>query len=376
MKNLFYLSIVLLLAACGQGDSLEAKKSKLAELNTSIEQIKQEVAQLEKEIAILDTSAIIRKPKLVTVIPVNQGEFKHYIDVQGTVESEENVSIQPGMPGVVTGVFVREGDNVSQGQLLAETDNRAMKESIAQLETNLDFAKTAFEKQERLWNQKIGSEIQYLQAKTQYESLKKSIESMQAQLEMSRMRSPISGSVDQVNIKVGEYAAPGPMGALNIVNSNKMKIAVRVADSYIDLVDKGNPVRIYLSDIDKNIEGKVTFVSKVVNSMSRTFLVEIALGKTEAKIRPNMMAEVSINDLQLDSVISIPSNLVQKDSDGSQYVLIASKNANGLEAVKKTVEPGLSYEDQIVINEGLDTSMKLISAGYQEVVDGQAISLK
>lgn len=376
MKNLFYLSIVLLLAACGQGDSLEAKKSKLAELNTSIEQIKQEVAQLEKEIAILDTSAIIRKPKLVTVIPVNQGEFKHYIDVQGTVESEENVSIQPGMPGVVTGVFVREGDNVSQGQLLAETDNRAMKESIAQLETNLDFAKTAFEKQERLWNQKIGSEIQYLQAKTQYESLKKSIESMQAQLEMSRMRSPISGSVDQVNIKVGEYAAPGPMGALNIVNSNKMKIAVRVADSYIDLVDKGNPVRIYLSDIDKNIEGKVTFVSKVVNSMSRTFLVEIALGKTEAKIRPNMMAEVSINDLQLDSVISIPSNLVQKDSDGSQYVLIASKNANGLEAVKKTVEPGLSYGDQIVINEGLDTSMKLISAGYQEVVDGQAISLK
>jgi membrane fusion protein, multidrug efflux system len=375
MKNYLYLSLMLVFAACSSGDSLEAKKAKLASLNSQAEEIKTQISELEKEIAKLDTSVVARKPKLVAVAPITKGAFNHFIDVQGTVDSENNVAVQPGMPGVVTQVYVKEGDNVSVGQVLAEVDNRSIKESIAQLETNLDFAKTAYEKQERLWKQKIGSEIQYLQAKTQYESLQKNLSALRAQLDMSRMKSPIAGAVDQVNVKVGEYAAPGMFGAFTIVNFNKMKVVTKVADSYINKVKLGDPVKITLNDINQTIEGKISFVSKVVNPMTRTFQIEVALGKTESNVRPNMLANVSINDENLPEVISIPSNIVQKDSNDDQYVLIAKGSKGNLIAQKVMIKTGASYGDKVVVIEGVNENDQLITIGYQEVVDGQSVTL-
>jgi membrane fusion protein (multidrug efflux system) len=375
MKTYLYLSFIVLLAACSSGDTLEAKKTKLASLNSQAEELKTQITSLEKEIAKLDTSVIARKPMLVAVQVVSKGDFSHFVDIQGAVESENNVAVQPGMPGVVTKVYVKEGDIVGIGQILAEVDNRAIKESIAQLETNIDFAKTTFEKQERLWKQKIGSEIQYLQAKTQYESLQKSLASLRAQLDMSRMKSPIAGSIDQVNIKVGEYAAPGMLGAFNVVNFNKMKVVAKVADSYINKIQLGNPVKIRLNDINANIDGKISFVSKVVNSMTRTFTIEIVLGKTETNVRPNMLANVSINDENLSDVISINSNLVQKDSNDNPYVLVAKGSKGNLVAQKLMIKTGAAYGDKIVIIEGLNANDQLITSGFQEVVDGQPVTL-
>jgi multidrug efflux pump subunit AcrA (membrane-fusion protein) len=361
MKNYLYLSLILLLAACSSGDSLEAKKTQLISLNTQAEEIKTQIEALEKEIAKLDTSVIARKPKLVAVETISKGDFSHFLDIQGAVESENNVAVQPGMPGVVTQVYVKEGDNVSVGQLLAEVDNRAIKESLAQIEINIDFAKTTFEKQERLWKQKIGSEIQYLQAKTQYESLQKSLSSLRAQIDMSRIKSPIAGSIDQVNIKVGEYAAPGIGGAFNVVNFNKIQL--------------GNLVKIRLNDINETIDGKISFVSKVVNTMTRTFIIEIAIGKTENNVRPNMLANISINDENLNDVISINSNLVQKDSNDNPYVLVAKGGKGNLIAQKLMIKTGAAYGDKIVIVEGLNANDQLITSGYQEVVDGQPVTL-
>jgi RND family efflux transporter MFP subunit len=375
MKNYLYLSLILLLAACSSGDSLEAKKTQLISLNTQAEEIKTQIEALEKEIAKLDTSVIARKPKLVAVETISKGDFSHFLDIQGAVESENNVAVQPGMPGVVTQVYVKEGDNVSVGQLLAEVDNRAIKESLAQIEINIDFAKTTFEKQERLWKQKIGSEIQYLQAKTQYESLQKSLSSLRAQIDMSRIKSPIAGSIDQVNIKVGEYAAPGIGGAFNVVNFNKMKVVAKVADSYINKIQLGNPVKIRLNDINETIDGKISFVSKVVNTMTRTFIIEIAIGKTENNVRPNMLANISINDENLNDVISINSNLVQKDSNDNPYVLVAKGGKGNLIAQKLMIKTGAAYGDKIVIVEGLNANDQLITSGYQEVVDGQPVTL-
>lgn len=376
MKKLIYLPILLLAVACGSKETLEAKKKQLADYNTQLETLKQQIAGLEKEIALMDTSTVIKNPKLVTIASVEPTEFKHFIDIQGTVESHENVAVQPGMPGVVTAVFVKEGDQVSKGQILGETDNRAMKESLAQLQTNLDLAKTAFEKQQRLWNQKIGSEMQFLQAKTQYESLKKSIESMEAQIDMTRMKAPISGVVDQVNVKVGEYAAPGMFGAFNVVNFNRMKVTAKVADSYIQKIKVGDPVKITLNDIGTSLESKVSFVSKVVNPMSRTFLIEIELGKTESNIRPNMFATLSINDETRSNAIAVTSNLVQKDADGRNYILLAAGNKDQMTAQKRMVATDISYGDKVIISEGLQAGDKLITSGYTEVVDGQLISLK
>ncbi len=377
MKNFLSLSfITFIVFSCSPGSGLEKKKAQLVKYQAEQEAIKIKIADLEKEIARLDTSAEIRKPKLVTLTPVQTGIFNHYIDVQGTIDSEENIAVQPGMPGQVTKVNVHEGDMVKAGQVLAEVDNRVIRESISQLQTNVDFAKTAFEKQQRLWNQKIGTEIQYLQSKTQFESLQKNMITLQAQLDMSRIKSPINGMVDAVNIKVGEYAAPGMLGSFRVVNFGKMKVKAKIADSYIGKVKLGNPVRIYLADIKDTIEGKISFVSKVVNPMTRSFDIEIGLGATSTEVRPNMMASLKINDENIGNAISVQSNLVQKDPSGSMYVMISEGRAANMKARKKLVKTGISSGARIIVLEGLSGNEQLIEAGYQEVVDGQLISLK
>jgi RND family efflux transporter MFP subunit len=377
MKNFLSLSLItFIIFSCSPGSGLEKKKAQLADYQAEHDALKIKIADLEKEIARLDTSAEIRKPKLVTLTPVQSGVFNHYIDVQGTVDSEENIAVQPGMPGQVTKVNVHEGDMVKTGQILAEVDNRVIRESISQLQTNVDFAKTAFEKQQRLWNQKIGTEIQYLQSKTQFESLQKNMVTLQAQLDMSRIKSPINGMVDAVNIKVGEYAAPGMLGAFRVVNFGRMKVKAKVADSYIGKVKLGNPVRIYLADINDTIQGKISFISKVVNPMTRTFDIEIGLGATSTEVRPNMMASLKINDENIANAMSILSNLVQKDASGSMYVMISEGIAAKMKARKKLVKTGISSGDRIIVLEGLSGNEQLIEAGYQEVVDGQLISLK
>ena len=377
MKNFLSLSLIsFIVFSCSSGSGLEKKKAELAENQAQYDALKIKIADLEKEIARLDTSAEIRKPKLVTLTPVQTGIFNHYIDVQGTIDSEENIAVQPGMPGQVTKVNVHEGDMVKAGQVLAEVDNRVIRESISQLQTNVDFAKTAFEKQQRLWNQKIGTEIQYLQSKTQFESLQKNMITLQAQLDMSRIKSPINGMVDAVNIKVGEYAAPGMLGSFRVVNFGKMKVKAKIADSYIGKVTLGNPVRIYLADIKDTIQGKISFVSKVVNPMTRSFDIEIGLGATSTEVRPNMMASLKINDENIDNAMSVQSNLVQKDPSGSMYVMISEGRAANMKARKKLVKTGISSGARIIVLEGLSGNEQLIEAGYQEVVDGQLISLK
>ena len=377
MKNFLSLSLIsFIVFSCSSGSGLEKKKAELAENQAQYDALKIKIADLEKEIARLDTSAEIRKPKLVTLTPVQTGIFNHYIDVQGTIDSEENIAVQPGMPGQVTKVNVHEGDMVKAGQVLAEVDNRVIRESISQLQTNVDFAKTAFEKQQRLWNQKIGTEIQFLQSKTQFESLQKNMITLQAQLDMSRIKSPINGMVDAVNIKVGEYAAPGMLGSFRVVNFGKMKVKAKIADSYIGKVKLGNPVRIYLADINDTIEGKISFVSKVVNPMTRSFDIEIGLGATSTEVRPNMMASLKINDENIDNAMSVQSNLVQKDPSGSMYVMISEGRAANMKARKKLVKTGISSGARIIVLEGLSGNEQLIEAGYQEVVDGQLISLK
>lgn len=377
MKNFLSLSFIsIIIFSCSSGSGLDKKKAQLAEYQAQQDDLKIKIADLQKEIARLDTSAEIRKPKLVTLTSVNAGVFNHYIDVQGTIDSEENIAVQPGMPGQVTKVNVHEGDMVSAGQVLAEVDNRVVRESISQLQTNVDFAKTAFEKQQRLWNQKIGTEIQFLQSKTQFESLQKNLMTLQAQLEMSRIKSPINGMVDAVNIKVGEYAAPGMLGAFRVVNFGKMKVKAKVADSYIGKVKIGNPVRIYLADINDTIQGKISFVSRVVNPMTRTFDIEIGLGATSPDFRPNMMASLKINDENIENAISILSNLVQKDASENMYVMISEGSGSKMKARKRLVKTGISSGNRIIVLEGLNGSEQLIEAGYQEVVDGQLISLK
>jgi len=375
MKKLIYIIIaIVFVSACTENkqSTLDNKKKDLVKFNEQLEELKSKISSLEKEIILLDTAKSISKPKLVSVEPLKSSYFKHFIDIQGNIESLDNVMVGSTMGGQVVKVNVKEGDVVSAGQVLAETDSRIARESLAQLETNYQFAKTTFERQQRLWDQKIGSEIQYLQAKTQFEGAEKSKASLQAQLDMSRIKSPINGVVDMVGIKMGEVAPPG-IGVFRVVNTNRMKLVARLADSYLSYVKPNDPVQVVIRETGDTINANITFISKSVNLMNRTFTIEADLKNLPASVRPNMIANVSINDKNLENALVINSNIVQRDQTGQNFVLVSETQNGTMTAKKKMVKIGLIYRDKVVIEEGLKVGEKIITTGYQEAADGQTL---
>jgi RND family efflux transporter MFP subunit len=374
-KRLIVLALgFAMLAACTGGDKqdLATKKKKLSDLKTQQRSIADQINVLEKEIGKLDTSLRVQtKTKLVGVDTLAPTGFKHFVEVQGSVDAAENVLAIQQMPGVVTAIFTKEGDHVRKGQVLYETDASAYEKQIAIMETQLSLATTAYEKQDRLWKQNIGSEIQYLQAKTNKEALEKQMAQLRATIELSKCKSPIDGTVDEVRVKLGDMAAPSQaMPGVRVVNSSRMVIKAKLSDAQIGLLEVGDMVTVNFPDINKTIQSKVSFVGQVVDKQSRTFNVEVRLDNKDANYKANMIAKLMINDEVKNDVIVVPSNTVQTGDKGEIYVLVAENNT----AVKKVVEVGNSYDGKTVVTKGLQKGDKVINFGYSEVVDGQKIS--
>lgn len=374
-KHIAYLGIttVLLLASCSSS-SIDQKKSELESLKSQAKEIKKQIEVLEKEIAKMDTSAKSVKSKTIKTATVETSQFSHYIDLMGTVECEDNVLVNPKMGGLVTSVTVTEGQMVSAGQVLATVESSVLETSLAEIENQLDLARTVYEKQKRLWDQNIGTEIQYLQAKNNKESLEKRLTTTKTQLSLSRIVAPFSGVVDEVNIKVGETAAPG-MGGIRVVNLNKMKIVAKVADAYASKMKKGDKVKISLPDIGINFESVISYAGLNVAPNSRTFDVEIKIPSNINNLRPNLLARISVNDGIIPNAIVIPLNVVQKSEDGSNFVMI-SENVNGKNIARtRTVKLGPSYDQNVVILEGLKSDDVIIIEGNDDLLDGQELSI-
>ncbi len=375
-KMLFILSAAFILNACESGNELDKKKKELNDAKATVKELTAKIQTLEKEIAKLDKGAkVVEKVKLVQIDSLKKQDFKHFIEVQGNVDAEENVMVLPQQPGVVTAIYVKEGDRVSKGQLLAITETTsAMEAAIATLQTQYDLAKTAFEKQERLWNQKIGSEIQYLSAKTQKEALEKQMVAQRTQLEMTKLKAPISGIVDNVNLKVGDMAIGSQlMPGIRIVNSARLAVKAKLADSEFGKVKQGDKVEIEFPDINKTATATIYYVSKTIDPRSRTFDVEVKLNNTSNEYAANMIAKLKINDAMYKNVLVIPTNIIQKSEDG-MYVLTAESVNGGSVAKKHMVKPGANYNGRTIIEEGLNEGQNIIVFGYSEVVDGQKIN--
>jgi RND family efflux transporter MFP subunit len=373
MKKLFITALAgLTLAACGGGGSdLASKKKELTNLKASQKETADKIALLEKEIAKLDTAFKVDvKAKLIGIDTLAPTTFKHFIEVQGQVDAADNVLAIQSMPGVVTAIYVKEGDRVSAGQVLYTTDASTYEKQISIVESQLALAKTAYERQERLWAQNIGSEIQVLTAKTNKEAAEKQIATLRATVEMSKCKSPISGTVDEVRVKLGDMAAPSAMmPGVRVINSSKLVIKAKLSDSQIGKLKAGDKVQVNFPDINKTIESTVSFVAQVVDKVSRTFNVEVRLDNKDANYKANMIAKLMMNDESANNALVVPSNVIQKGEDGSEYVLIAENK----KAVKKVVKTGLSYDGNTLIESGLVAGDKLITFGYSEVVDGQKI---
>lgn len=370
----FALAFIVLVASCskGGGDKVSQKKEELAKLQAEESAISEKIQKLQAELNILDPNKEEEKVISVTTSPVASQNFKHFVEFQGRLDAKNNIFVSPQVGGAITSLNVKEGDYVKQGQVLATIDNSVMKQSIQEIEVQLQTAKVFYEKQKNLWDQKIGTEIQYIQAKSNVESLEKRLATAQSQLAMTKVTAPMNGFIDEVRLRAGELASPG-LGIVRIVNSDNLKVVAQAADTYAGTIKQGDLVTIKFPDLGKETTAKLTFVSQTVNQASRTFTIEASIPKIDPQLKPNMTAVMNVNDQSKSEAIIINRNLIQQDEQGN-IVYVAVSEGGKKVARSRKITTGLTYGGDIEIVSGLQAGDLLITQGYQDLVDGQAVS--
>ena len=311
--------------------------------------------------------------KYVGLSEIKASRFDHYIKVQGKLDGDQNASVFAEAPGTVSAKYADVGQRVVKGQVLAQIDDQQYRAQLDGLETQYKFASDMFDKQKRLWDQKIGSEVQYLQSKTNKESLELQMASLKQQLEKFRIKSPINGTIEECNIKVGGVVSPDPrLAAYRVVEFKNLKVSAEVSEAYSARVHTGDKLIISFPDINKEVEGEVAFVSKYINPVNRTFSIEAKINGSLSDLKANMIAIIQINDYYSDNAIMVPMNVLQTDQLGS-YVYVVRPKDNYSAAVKQAVKIGNSYNGVAEVIEGLSAGDKVISTGFQELIDGQYI---
>ncbi|MBC7829803.1 MAG: efflux RND transporter periplasmic adaptor subunit [Chitinophagaceae bacterium] len=386
MRNMFktgsIVMLTILLAACGSSTkeekgALNDKKVQLEKLKTDQKKLGADIVALENEIAKLDTSAGVKeKEKLVTLSVIEPGKFTHYIDLQGRVDAENIAYVTPrGMGGMVTGIYVKQGQQVSKGQLLLRLDNAVEQKQIEQLQTQLSYAKDIYQRQQNLWNQNIGTEVQVLTAKNNVETLEKQIATSRQSLSNANVYAQISGVADEVNIKVGETFSPqtAAMTGIRIVNTNDLKIVAAVPENYLGRVGVGTNLLITLPEQNNDtLRSKVNVAGKIIDPNTRAFNIEAKIPSGK-KLKPNQLAMVKIQDYASSAAISIPVNTLQNDDKG-KFVMVAVKENGKMIARKRPINIGELYGDRLEVKSGLQSGDTLIIEGFQGLYDGQLIT--
>lgn len=353
----------------GTVEELQFKKEALkAEITTSNEQL----AQIEKVLE--EKTPRDKKEVLITTMTVKDTLFNHFIEVQGNVETKQNVLIYPEYQGTLSRVLVKEGQRVRKGQLLARIDDGGLGSQVAQVESQAALAKTTFERQQRLWDQKIGSEIQYLQAKTQYESSQNMVNQIKSQLGKTTVTAPFSGVIDEVITDQGTVVAPG-VAIFRIVNLDNMYVAAEIPESYLPTVTAGKTVKVEFPVLGESIDATVRQTGNYIKPSNRSFAIEVDVPNKDGKVKPNLTARLSINDYTAENAILIPLNVINENADGEQYVYIAFAKADEMIAQQKIITTGKSQGDRIEVLSGIEVGDKIIVEGARSVKDNQAVKI-
>lgn len=386
MKKIYSLfAIILVLSSCGGqkeqslSDVIASKdlaqiRAKKSELDNKMQQISAEIKLLNTEIEILDT---LKRVPLVTAIKLKNEVFTHFLELQGNVTTKQNVLIYPEVAGTLEKVFVKEGQKVSKGQALGRIDNGGLEQQVAQLEATTALAKTTFDRQKRLWNEKIGSEIQYLQTKTNYEASKNQLAQLKKQIDKFTIRAPFSGVIDDVIKDQGTVVAPGPGAEIfRIVNLSNMFIEADIPESYITDVTIGKYVEIDFPVLGKSLETKVRQTGNFINPANRTFKIEVGVPNNDRSIKPNLTAKLKINDYTNAEAILIPQSIISENANVEQYVYVIKNlnNDKGI-ATQTVVKTGKTQGDVIEILEGVTSGDVLIEAGARSVKNGQEVKI-
>ena len=386
MNKKIYIIVLtsILFLSCG-GDKKNSTASVIE--NGSLEQLRakrselvQQADALSKELALID-DAIGKKDAnhklaLITVIAAKDTVFNHYLELQASVQTKENIVLNAEMGGILQQVYVTEGQNVTKGQTLGKIDDGGLSSQLAQLETQAALAKTTFERQQNLWNQKIGSEIQFLQAKTNYNAQLKAVAQMKSQLAKTIIRAPFTGTIDDIITEKGSVVGPGTP-VMRIVSLNNMYLEAEVPEKNIGSVKKGSEVIVNFPVLGESLNTKVSQVSNYINPENRSFNIQVAVPNKNGKIKPNLTSKIQIKDYSNPNAITVPISIISENAEGEQYLYIAdnlNKDGNAI-AKKVIIKTGQSQNGSIEITEGIKDGDQIINEGARSVKDGQKVSI-
>lgn len=371
MKSITYIRYSLLIALIATVTACTPdKKAELEKLKKEQAELSTKIAKLEGDVAALYPDSTVRS-KDVAVQVLRPQTFDHYVQTQGHVEAEDNIMVSAQSMGMVTQVYVKEGQAVSKGQVLAQIDNSIILRNIEGMKSQLELATSVYERQKNLWDQKIGTEVQFLQARTSKESLEKQLAVLQEQNDMMRIKSPINGTVDAVSVKIGENIAPGQPAA-RVVNTSNLKLVTGISESFISNVKKGDKVEVTIPGLNKDINGTVTFVGRTIDLMSRTFAVEVKL-PSNTNLSPNMSAVIKVIYHTTKAAIVVPVNVVQ-NVNGEKIVYIAEMYGKNMVVRKKKVDVVGVFGNGAEVT-GLKAGDKVVTVGYQSLSDGEFVKI-
>tara|TARA_R110002072_G_scaffold260722_11_gene419293 strand:- start:242 stop:1414 length:1173 start_codon:yes stop_codon:yes gene_type:complete len=385
-KTLYILFISAIFVSCSNSNTnqsvqeaidsgdLKLMIQKREQILTSYDSIGKLLSQLELAIAEKDTTS--RYP-LVTIFEVKDTVFSRFVAIQGNVETSENILIYPEYQGVLSQVYVKQGQQVSKGQILAKIDDGGLSSQLAQLETQYELAKTTYERQQRLWDQQIGSEIQLLQAKTNKESSESAVNQLRSQLGKTTIRAPFSGVIDEIITEQGSVVGPGGMALMRLVNLSNMRVKAAVPENYLPSVAKGDPVKINFPAIQETVDGKISVVGSFINPTNRTFQVEVEIPNTEQKIKPNLMANLQINDYTNETALAIPSNCIIENATGETFVYVLNGREGNIAQVERTqIETGKKNNGFVEVLNGLTNEDVIVQGGALTLKDGARITIQ
>jgi membrane fusion protein (multidrug efflux system) len=379
MKKIIILTTLsIVLISCNSSeknqsiDKLIASKDVKA-ITAKKAELQSQLSQLQDALATLDVNKEVEA--LVTAVKLKDTVFNHYLEIQGSINTNENVLVQPEFPGNLVELNVKAGQRVSKGQVLGRTDDGGMSQQLASAENQYALAKTTFERQKNLWSQKIGSEIQYLQAQTQMISAQKTVAQIKAQIAKTVIRAPFSGTIDEVFVEKGEVVAASPQGLMRIVNLGNMYVSTSIPETYIGKLKIGTEVDVYLTSLGKTYKGKVRQIGNFINPNNRSFGIEVSVPNPDNLLRPNQVAKLKVIDYVSPNAVVVPTNVIQKDAQKNSFVytVINSNGKTGI-AKKVVVKTGQSSDNVTEILSGLDADAIIVTEGMNTISDGMKLN--
>jgi RND family efflux transporter MFP subunit len=382
--SLFVITAVLI--SCGEkktgsieslvsSGNLTELKEKKEEIAINLEAINKDLKAINIAISKKDT---LKKLPLITTFTAKTEVFNHYLEIQGNVKTKQNILIYPEIPGILRKILVNKGQSVTKGQLLATIDDGGLSNQVAQLEATTQLAKTTFERQKRLWEEKIGSEIQFLQTKTNYEAQSNLLKQFKSQQSKASIRAPFSGVIDDVIKEPGTVIAPGQGSEVfRIVNLNNMYVEAEVPERYIASIIKNKEVKVEFPVLDKRVNSKIRQVGSFINPNNRSFKIEVPVANKSGNIKPNLTAKLKINDYTAEKAILIPQSIISENAKGEQYIYVVKDKKTNNEAIAERliIKTGKTQGDKIEVTKNLSANVEIIMEGARSVNNGQIVKV-